>query len=145
MWKAKFGMVKREFIDGGKLLKYTLPNVSREALRIWAELVQDDTNKWDIGQPYPALHDFTAIEALTPSLRHYTTEVSKNAATKQLVGVYVAVLLKPGIGFRLANTFLVRELSRLDKNVHFQAFHNSEDALSWLREKLQIHSSQKLS
>ncbi len=135
-------MVKRDYIEAGTILKYTLPTVARESLKEWADLVKEDTDHWGSNKPYPGLHDFTAIEALTPSLRHYTTEVSQHAVEKQLVGVYVAVLLKPGMGFRLANTYLTRELSRIDKNIHFQAFRNSANAILWLKEMMLTHSSE---
>jgi hypothetical protein len=125
-------MVKREVLGQYNIVKYQVDSATRANFETWAQLVRADILSWDLTQPYPAVHDFCNIVALTPSLRHYAIQVTKESIERGLPAVYVAVVLKNGLGLRIADIFLTRELDRMAKTVHFQAFNSMERAMEWL-------------
>ncbi len=126
--------VTQSWVADGRIPVFTIPDVNRTAIDVWANSVLAYIDTFDPDTQYLILHDISAAGmALTPYVRTRSQELA--IACAPLHGRLAAVM-SPGPMSQLVGMFLKHELRQKMRNITSETFGNRDEAIAWLVELL---------
>ncbi len=125
-------MTTREFLHDHTIVRYTLASIARDEVEAWANFVIATAHEWPADRVYCAIHDFSAIPTLTPTIRHHAERAHQHFIDKHFPGIYSAILVKNTVFNHIGKLFLERDLK--NTKIQRRLFFTPETALTWLLE-----------
>lgn len=124
------GMVV-EALDGGAITLFRGEKYSRNGIDVWAQAVIDDINQNN--KRIVHLHDMrNASVVITPYVRKKLQDVGENRDNEG----YVALVMTPNPLRNIVRFFAQRDFKKDQPKVEMQLFYDYDEALVWLRQRV---------
>lgn len=124
--------VSLEWVDKGKILMLTLPNINRATIDCYIETCIEIARCWPAEERVRVLHDVSHKDiALTPYLRQGLEKAQAVLVELDLQGVSAVVTQRGFIKSIMIQ--LGKALYKQAPNIETHYFHNRDKALAWLR------------
>lgn len=128
--------VRREWLHNRHIVIYTVFDVSRTVVDVWAEAVIDLMEKWPPDRAYLAIYDVSNIPSLTPYARKRAEDIARVAANLAHIDGAYAVVLKRNFLSMIIRLFVLRDLPGQNPKFKRRVFFDRDEALAWLEEFL---------
>ncbi|MBN1965239.1 MAG: hypothetical protein JW910_11380 [Anaerolineae bacterium] len=123
--------LRRENLDGGRIVLFSLADTTPETLSAWTHAVLDCLRGANNGTPQ-FVHDFSATDlTMTPFLRKEITQMAKSEPGG---GADCAFIIPPGEQGLMLQV-LVNRLTAQQRQRQRKFFFKREQGLAWLREQ----------
>lgn len=129
--------ISRQWLADHQIVKYILNARDRAGVDTWFKAIMDDMQAWPVGQPFMALYDLRGA-SITP----YSLSKSKafsDSFRPELRGYYASLIDNGPLG--IAMRFFANTRYRNTTPVVGAWFFDHQEALAWLMDHLQRHSS----